>query len=62
MGIPEGVPSNLAFPIGNPNDAFAQYFVGQSYLAPLTLEQIPTFNVTFEPGCASDIIGLNRAA
>lgn len=23
-----------AFPMGKPNDGFAQYFVGQSYLAP----------------------------
>ena len=42
------------FPIGNPNDAYAQYFIGQSYLAPLTLEQIPAFNVTFEPGCRNN--------
>ena len=53
-GLPEGVPSNLPFPVGQPNDAFAQYFVGQSYLAPLTLEQVPTFNVTFAPGCRNN--------
>ena len=52
--LPEGVPSNLPFPVGKPNDAFAQYFVGQSYLASLTTEQIPTFNVTFEPGCRNN--------
>lgn len=39
------------FPIGEPNDGFAQYFDGQSYLAPLSTEQVPLFNVTFEPGC-----------
>ncbi len=39
------------FPIGKPNDAFAQYFDGHSYLAPLSLEQAGIFNVTFEPGC-----------
>jgi alkylhydroperoxidase/carboxymuconolactone decarboxylase family protein YurZ/quercetin dioxygenase-like cupin family protein len=44
----------LMFPIGEPNDAFAQYFVGQSYLAPVTTEQVPTFNVTFEPGCRNN--------
>ena len=43
-----------AFPIGEKNDKFAKYFVGQSYLAPLTLEQIPTFNVTFEPSCRNN--------
>ena len=42
------------FPIGEKNDAFAQYFTGQSYLAPLTLEQVPTFNVTFEPACRNN--------
>ena len=41
-----------AFPMGEPNDGFAQYFVGQSYLAPvLETPQIAIHNVTFEPGC-----------
>ena len=40
-----------AFPVGGKNDAFAQYFIGQSYLAPLSAQQVPVFNVTFEPGC-----------
>ena len=39
------------FPLGNPNTAFAQYFDGQSYLAPVSTEQVGIFNVTFEPGC-----------
>lgn len=40
-----------AFPMGEPNDGFAQYFVGQSYLAPvLESPQIAIHNVTFEPG------------
>lgn len=50
---------------GAPNDAYAQYFIGNSFLNPLTdfkNGEFPLFNVTFEPGCASDIIGLNRAA
>lgn len=42
------------FPIGKKNDAFAQYFTGQSYLAPVSTEQIPVFNVTFEPGCRNN--------
>ena len=51
----DGVPSNLSvFPVGQKNDAFAQYFIGQSYLAPLSLEQVPVFNVTFEPGCRNN--------
>lgn len=41
----------MAFPIGQPNDGFAQYFTGRSYLAPLSVEQVGIFNVTFEPGC-----------
>ena len=39
---------------GNPNDGFAQYFIGNSFLNPLTdlkNGQFPLFNVTFEPGC-----------
>ena len=44
----------IFFPIGAPNDAFAQYFVGQSYLAPLSTEQVPIYNVTFEPGCRNN--------
>lgn len=39
------------FPMGKPNDAFAEYFDGQSYLNMLTTDQIPVGNVTFEPGC-----------
>lgn len=42
------------FPIGEPNTAFQKYFIGKSYLAPLSLEQIPTFNVTFEPKCRNN--------
>ncbi|MBR1671777.1 MAG: cupin domain-containing protein [Fretibacterium sp.] len=39
------------FPIGEKNDAYAQYFDGQSYLNMLSLEQVVVGNVTFEPGC-----------
>lgn len=46
--------NTIFFPIGEPNDAFAQYFVGQSYLAPLSTEQVLMFNVTFEPGCRNN--------
>jgi alkylhydroperoxidase/carboxymuconolactone decarboxylase family protein YurZ/uncharacterized RmlC-like cupin family protein len=46
--------NTIFFPIGNPNDAFARYFVGQSYLAPVSTEQIPIYNVTFEPGCRNN--------
>ncbi len=40
-----------AFPTGAKNDAYAQYFDGQSYLNMLSLEQVVIGNVTFEPGC-----------
>ncbi|MBM6830263.1 cupin domain-containing protein [Anaerotignum lactatifermentans] len=39
------------FPTGEPNDAYAKYFVGQSYLNMLSMEQVVVGNVTFEPGC-----------
>lgn len=38
------------FPTGEKNDAFAQYFVGQSYLNMLSTQQVSIGNVTFEPG------------
>ena len=45
------------FGTGDPNTAYAQYFIGQSYLNPLTDSQsCPVFlaNVTFEPGCRNN--------
>ena len=45
---------SMIFPIGQPNDAFAQYFSGQSYLLPISKEQVGIFNVTFEPGCRNN--------
>ena len=30
----------MVFPIGAPNDSFAQYFVGRSYLHPLSVSQV----------------------
>ena len=44
------------FGLGMPNDAYAQYFIGQSYLNPLTnpKETLGIFNVTFEPGCRNN--------
>ena len=44
----------MIFPIGKPNDAYAQYFIGQSYLAPVSSEQVGINNVTFEPGCRNN--------
>ena len=46
--------ASMVFPIGEPNDAFAKYFVGKSYLAPISTKQVGIFNVTFEPGCRNN--------
>ena len=44
----------MVFPIGEPNDGFARYFVGRSYLQPLSTSQVGAYNVTFEPGCRNN--------
>ena len=44
----------MVFPIGAPNDGFAQYFSGRSFLAPISTSQVGIFNVTFEPGCRNN--------
>ena len=44
----------MVFPIGAPNDGFAQYFVGRSYLQPLAAGPVGVYNVTFEPGCRNN--------
>lgn len=44
----------MIFPVGEPNIAFAEYFTGRSYLAPISNEQVKIFNVTFEPGCRNN--------
>lgn len=46
-----------AFPRGDENTAYGQYFSGKSYLAPLTQDKrlgVPVVNVTFEPGCRNN--------
>ena len=44
------------FGLGNPNDAYAQYFIGNSYLNMLakTDSGVGFANVTFEPGCRNN--------
>lgn len=44
----------MIFPIGEPNTAYAEYFVGNSYLARVSNSQIPFANVTFEPRCRNN--------
>jgi len=46
-----------AFGMGEPNTAFAEYFIGNSYLNPLTKQgesAVFLANVTFEPGCRNN--------
>lgn len=42
------------FPVGEPNDAYAKYFVGRSWLAPMNKDNVAAANVTFEPGCRNN--------
>ena len=44
------------FGLGNENSAYARYFIGKSYLNPLTPAGVSPFfaNVTFEPGCRNN--------
>ncbi len=44
------------FGMGEPNVSYAKYFIGQSYLKPLTdpKETVFIVNVTFEPGCRNN--------
>lgn len=54
----EQVPQNLsAFPVGEANTAYAQYFSGRSFIAVLAKDKAmncPINNVTFEPGCRNN--------
>ena len=45
-----------AFGTGTPNTAYAKYFIGESYLNPLTKPEdgLHLLNVTFEPGCRNN--------
>lgn len=45
--------NTIFFPIGKKNP-YGEFFVGQSYLAPVSTEQISVFNVTFEPKCRNN--------
>lgn len=58
----EGLTLKSEFAKGEPNDAFARYFTGNSYLAPLKPKNLSAeepsvqdySNVTFEPGCRNN--------
>lgn len=49
--VKEMIADGDLWPIGEPNDAYAQYFTGRSYLNPLPGGYA---NVTFEPGCRNN--------
>lgn len=42
------------FPKGEPNTAYAKYFIGNSFLAPVADGPVPISNVTFEPRCRNN--------
>ena len=50
----EGYTLNTKWPKGELNSAYAQYFIGNSYLAPLDAEHGGPVNVTFEPRCRNN--------
>lgn len=57
IGSKEDMIKQDAFGVGAPNDDYAQYFSGDSFLKPLTEPgKCPVFlaNVTFEPGCRNN--------
>ena len=48
----KSAPSDSLFGLGEENKAYEQYFIGKSYLKPLSVaEGLGVYNVTFEPGC-----------
>jgi len=57
MSKNEEVKKGVIFPIGDKNTAYAQYFVGQSYLNSLVADpevNVGVGTVTFEPGCRNN--------
>lgn len=53
----ENVKNGVIFPTGDKNDAYAKYFIGQSYLQGLVADSkvnVGVGNVTFEPGCRNN--------
>lgn len=53
----EAFDAQNVFGLGQENTAYAQYFIGQSYLNPLTKPggcAVALANVTFEPGCRNN--------
>lgn len=42
------------YPVGKPNDTYAKYFIGNSYIANFEGQDGAPVNVTFEPGCRNN--------
>ncbi|MGN7170666.1 cupin domain-containing protein [Paenibacillus cellulositrophicus] len=57
MAKHEEVKNGVIFPVGEKNEGFAKYFVGQSYLQTLVADPgvpVGVGKVTFEPGCRNN--------
>lgn len=54
MNREESLGPAAVFEMGEKNDAYAKYFIGQSYLKMLTSDRLGIGNVTFEPGCRNN--------
>ena len=54
MSVKNEFAEKLIFPMGGENTAYADYFVGKSYLDMLSTQQVVIGNVTFEPGCRNN--------
>lgn len=53
----EEVKDGIIFPVGDKNEAYANYFIGQSYLKTLIADPdiiVSVGNVTFEPSCRNN--------
>lgn len=53
----EEVKQGIIFPAGEKNEAYSQYFIGQSYLNTLISDpeiSVGVGNITFEPGCRNN--------
>lgn len=50
----ESYANSILFPIGTENIAYNKYFIGQSYVSPISKSQVNMVNVTFEPKCRNN--------
>jgi quercetin dioxygenase-like cupin family protein len=57
MSQNDDIKDGVIFPLGEKNEAYQKYFVGQSYLKMLAADpniSVNVGNVTFEPGCRNN--------